>query len=75
MKVTMIKRFNIIISLWLIAVITVLCVFGVQLGNSGCYVAALVFGGLLLVSNTINLVSGIMNSRIKIHESKKQFNR
>ena len=75
MKATMIKRFNIVISLWFIAIIAVLCVFGFQLDNSGCFVAALVFGTLLLASNTINLVSGIMNSRIKLQESKKQYNR
>ena len=75
MKVIMIKKFNIIISLWLIAVIAVLCVFGIQLNNSGCYIAALVFAGFLVISNVINLISGITNSRIKIQESKKQFNR
>ena len=31
MKTTMIKKFNVIISLWLIAVIAILCVFGFKL--------------------------------------------
>lgn len=72
MRITMIKKFNIIVSLWLVAVIGVLCVFGFQLNSSGCYIAALVFAGMLLISNVINLISGIMNSRIRIQESKKQ---
>ena len=75
MKVTMIKKFNIIISLWLIAIIALLVVLGLQLSNSGFFIGALVFAGLLAASNTINLVSGIKNYRIRIAESKKQFNR
>lgn len=75
MKATMIKRFNIVISLWCIAIIALLCVFGFQLNNSGCYVAALVFAGLLMASNVINLISGLSNSRIKLHKSEEQYNR
>ena len=75
MKATMIKRFNIIISLWCIAIIALLCVFGFQLDNSGFFIAALVFVGLLAISNGVNLISGLMNSRFKIQESKKEYNR
>ena len=75
MKATMIKRFNIVISLWCIAIIALLCVFGFQLNNSRCYAAALVFAGLLMASNVINLISGLSNSRIKLHKSEEQYNR
>ena len=74
MKATMIKKFNIIISLWFIAIIATLCVFGYELSMNGFFVAALVVGALLLASNFINLVSGIIFSRPKRVETKKEYN-
>ena len=48
MKTTMVRKFNVVISLWLIAIMATLIVFGVQLANNGFYIAAMVVGVLLL---------------------------
>lgn len=74
MRATMIKKFNIIISLWLILIIATLCLLGFQLGINGFYIAALVVGSLLLVSNLVNLISGIISSRPKSIQTKKEYN-
>ena len=74
MKATMIKKFNLIISLWLIAVIALLCVFGYKLNTHGCFIAALVFVGLLLFSNSINLVSGIISNRTSLTKTENKYN-
>lgn len=74
MRVTMIKKFNIIISLWLILIFATLCLLGFQLGINGFYIAALVVGSLLVASNLINLISGIISSRPKSIQTKKEYN-
>ena len=74
MTATMIKKYNIIISLWLALIIGTLCVFGYELGINGFYFAALIVGVLLLISNAINLVSGIISSRPKAIQTKKEYN-
>ena len=74
MKATMIKKYNLIISLWLIAIVALLCIFGYQLGANGCYVAAAVFGGLLLISNSINLVSGVITNRVSLTKTENKYN-
>ena len=74
MKATMIKKFNMIISLWLIAIIAFLCVFGYKLDAMGCYIAAIVFAGLLVISNSINLVSGVISSRISLTKTENKYN-
>ncbi len=70
----MIKKFNLIISLWLIAIIGILCIFGYKLNVVGCYVAALVFAGLLVLVNSINLVSGIISARITVTKAESKYN-
>ena len=74
MKAAMIKKYNIIISLWLIAIIALLCVFGYKLNVFGCYIAAIVFAGLLVISNSINLVSGVISSRISLTKTENKYN-
>ena len=74
MKATIIKKFNLIISLWLIVIIGCLVLFGYSLGLSGLYVAALVVASLLLASNTVNVVSGIIAARPKAMQRQKEYN-
>ncbi len=74
MKATMIKKFNIIVSLWLIAIIAVLVVLGFKLNVFGFYIAAMVVGSFLLASNTFNIVSGLVSSRPRAVETERKYN-
>ena len=74
MKATMIRKFNFVISLWLIVLTGCFCLFAYKLEINGLYIAALVVAGLLLASNAINLVSGIIASRPKVAQTKKEYN-
>ena len=59
MKVTMINKLNVIISLWLLAIIGTLMIFGYELSLNGFYIASLVLGIVLLITNTCHLFLGI----------------
>lgn len=74
MKATVIKKFNFIISLWLILIIGGLCLFAYELDISALYVAAIVVAGLLLASNAFNVVSGIIYSRPRMVQTEKEYN-
>ncbi len=74
MKATMIKKFNIIVSLWLIAIIAVLVVLGFKLNVFGFYIGAMVVGSFLLASNTFNIVSGLVSSRPRAVETERKYN-
>ena len=74
MKATTIKKFNLIVSLWLIAIITVLVILGIQLNMFGFYIGAMVVGTFLLASNTFNIVSGLISSRPRAIETERKFN-
>lgn len=73
MKATMIKRFNVVISLGLIAIIGTLVIFGYELDLIGCYIAAMVVGTLLVVTNIITLVSGLTLSNRKLIKNKEKY--
>lgn len=73
MKATMIKRFNVVISLWLIAIIGTLVIFGYELDLIGCYIAAMVVGILLAATNIITLVSGLTLSNRKLIKNKEKY--
>ena len=60
MKNTIIKKTNVIISLWLIVIVAVLVVFGYELDNFGFYIAGAVMLALLLGSNLFTIVYGIV---------------
>ena len=60
MKNTIIKKTNVIISLWLIVIVAVLVVFGYELDNFGFYIASAVMLALLLGSNLFTIVYGIV---------------
>ncbi len=74
MKATLIKKFNIIVSLWLILIIGGLCLFAYELNLGALYIAAIVISGLLLLSNGINIVSGLILHKPKAVETKKEYN-
>ncbi len=61
MKATMVKKLNTIVSLWLIAIIGALIVFGYQLNMFGFYIAAIVVAAILLVSNIVSITAGILS--------------
>ena len=69
----MIKRFNVVISLGLIAIIGTLVIFGYELDLIGCYIAAMVVGTLLVVTNIITLVSGLTLSNRKLIKNKEKY--
>ena len=63
MKNIMIKKINIVISLWLIALMIVLFIFGKELAMIGFYYACGGLAALLLVTNLFTIVSGLKNAR------------
>ena len=73
MKNTMIKKFNVVISLWLIAVMATLIVFGTQLANNGFYIAAMVVGVILLAINVFTIVSGITSASKKAASQQRSY--
>lgn len=73
MKATTIKRINLVVSLWLIAIIVCLCIFAYEFDVFGCYIAAIAVAGLLLASNLITIISGITRIRQTSVQSKRQY--
>lgn len=74
MRATIIKKFNLIVSLWLIAIIAILVILGLQLNMFGFYIGAMVVGALLLASNVINITSGLLSSRPRAVETERKYN-
>lgn len=75
MIASMIKRFNLVISFWLIVIGIILCVFAHELDIFGLYIAAMVVGGLLVSTNLFTIISGIIiNSRMAIAKQEKLSN-
>ena len=73
MKNTMIRKFNVVISLWLIAIMATLIVFGTQLANYGFYIAATVVGAFLLAINVFTIVSGITSASKKAASQQRSY--
>lgn len=73
MKATTIKKINLVVSLWLIAITVCLCIFAYELDVFGCYIAAIAVGGLLLTSNLISIISGLTSLRQTSIQSKRQY--
>ena len=71
--ISIIKKANIIFSLWLIAVMAVLLIFGSQLNINGFYFASLVLAGMILASNSAVLMLGIVNGSRAQKEAKRQY--
>ena len=74
MKITIYRKFNTIISIWLIAIIAVLCVLGIKLDVFAFYIAAGVVATPLLATNVINFVFGLISSRSKALQTKREYN-
>ena len=74
MKVTQYKKLSFVISLWLLAIMATLIVFGYQLEMYGFYIASAVVAVPLLFTNIFNLVNGLIHSRSKAIAAKREYN-
>ena len=74
MKLSIIKKFNIVISLWLIVVLVTLAIFGYELANYGCYIAAAVVGAVIVTNNLIVLISGLIAPAVHEKRVSRQYN-
>ena len=74
MKLSIIKKFNIVISLWLVVVLTTLAIFGYELANYGCYIAAAVVGAIIITNNLIVLISGLIAPVVREKRVSRQYN-
>ena len=73
MRTTMINKFNVVISLWLIVVAVTLIVFGHQLNLYALYVAATVVGAVLLAMNVITIACGISSANKKAAQRQQEY--
>ena len=73
MKATMIKKLNTILSLWLLAILTTLIIFGYELSLFGFYIAAVVVMGVLLTLNVFTLITGFIYSNKKSLERETEY--
>lgn len=73
MRATMVKKLNTIVSLWLVAIIAALVVFGYELNIFGFYVAAIVVGVPLLISNVFTIVNGIASQARFAKEQETEY--
>ncbi len=73
MKNTMIKKFNVVISLWLIAIMATLIIFGYQLAINAFYIAAMSVGAVLLSINVFTVVSGITSASKKAAAQQEKY--
>ena len=74
MNLTTIKKFNLVIFLWLIVVLVTLAIFGHELGNYGCYIAAAVVGAIVVLMNAGVLISGLIAPAVREKRVSKQYN-
>ncbi|MBO4855812.1 MAG: hypothetical protein J5511_00365 [Bacilli bacterium] len=74
MKLSMVKKFNVIISLWLVVIMLVLAIFGHELDMYGFYIASAVIGGFAVVSNVGVLISGLILPSIHQKRVSKEYN-
>ena len=74
MKLTTIKKFNVVISLWLVVIMITLAIFGYELNTYGCFIASAVVGGIAIASNLFTLVSGIIAPARQEKRVSKEYN-
>ena len=74
MNLTTIKKFNLVITLWLVVILATLAIFGYELGNYGCYIAAAVVGALVVVMNLAVVISGLIAPAVHEKRVSKQYN-
>ncbi len=70
---TMIKRFNIVLSFWLIAIIGMLLIYGFQESNIGFLVVSVVLGILLVIMNVFTIISSILNKKPSTNKQKSKY--
>lgn len=75
MKVTMIRKLNTIISLWLLAIIIALGFMGYKLDIFGFYIACAVIATVLLASNVFSLTVGILSTSKKALGTEPEYNK
>lgn len=73
MKATMVKKLNTIVSLWLVAIIAALVIFGYELNMFGFYVAAIVVGVPLLISNVFTIATGLVSQTRFAKEQETEY--
>ena len=73
-NLTMVKKFNIVISLWLVVILATLAIFGYELSNYRCYVAAAVIGAIVVFMNVGVLISGLIAPAVHEKRVSKQYN-
>lgn len=73
MTVTMIKKLNTVISLWLVSIIITLVIFGYQLNMFGFYIAGGVFAGILLSLNIFMIIFGFVSQTKKALERETEY--
>ena len=73
MKLMMIKKMNIIVSLWLIVIIGVLVVFGYELDMTEFYIAGGVIAAVLLLSNVFTLTTSIIVDSKKSIKTQREY--
>ena len=69
----MIKRFNVVISLWLIVIIATLVIFGYYLNAYGFYIAAMVFGTVLASINVLTIISGATSANKNLVKTEEKY--
>lgn len=75
MKNTMIKKINIVVSLWFVAIMVVLFIFGKQLSLVGFYYACGVVAALLLGTNVFTIASGLTSLKKTAIQTEKEYNK
>ena len=75
MKVTMIKKTNTIISLWIIAIVATLAIFAYELNMFGFLIADAVLLVILLCSNVFTIIYGFINSGRKAYGTETEYNK
>ena len=74
MKLTTIKKFNLVISLWLVVILATLAIFGYELNSYACYIAAAVIGAIVVLMNLGVLISGLIAPTVHEKRVSKQYN-
>ena len=74
MKLSIIKKFNVVVSLWLVVIMVALAIFGRALNVYGLYIAAAVVGGFAIVSNIGLVISGLILPSIYEKRVSKEYN-
>lgn len=73
MTVTMTKKLNTVLSLWLLTIIVTLVILGYQLNMFGFYIASGVVAGALLLINVFTIIYGFTCGGKRAIEREKEY--